>query len=221
MAVLRSEFNRIPYLGAFSVATDTLLMVPDNFGKIPEKDFSEALNVSVVRISICQSPLIGVFVAANQQGAIVPDLFGVDEEKIQNKIDIKTVMIPGKYTALGNQVLANDNGALVNPDLPEEAVEVISQTLDVPVRPGTIAGLKSVGSAGVATNKGALLHSDIKESELEIAEEVLGVPIDIGTASRGIKNVGICIVANSEGALVGTNTTGPELGRIESSLGFV
>lgn len=221
MAVLRSEFNRIPYLGAFAVATDALLMVPDNFGKIPEKNFSKALGVSVVRVSICQSPLIGVFVAGNQHGVIVPDLFGVDEEEFQERIEIKTVRIPGKYTALGNQVLANDNGALINPDIPDEAVDIISKTLDVPARRGTIAGLKSVGSAGVTTNRGALLHSNIEESELEIAEEILGVPIDIGTASRGIKNVGICVVANSKGALVGTNTTGPELGRIESSLGFV
>jgi translation initiation factor 6 len=43
----------------------------------------------------------------------------------------------------------------------------------------------------------------------------------VGTACAGLKFVGLCVVANSKGALAGSSTTGPELGRIESSLGFI
>jgi len=135
------------------------------------------------------------------------------------KVDIKKV--PGKYTALGNHVLANDKGAIVNPDLPSETSDLIEETLDVPIRKSTIAGLKNVGASGVATNEGVLLHPETNEEELEIIEESLEVQGDIGTASSGVKYPGTCVVANSNGALTGENTTGPELGRIENALGFI
>jgi len=134
---------------------------------------------------------------------------------------MKVRRIPGKYTALGNQILANDNGAIVNPDFPDETVEKIEKALGVSTRRSTIAGLKNVGASGVATNKGVLLHIEASEEELEIVEETLQVSGDIGTASSGVKYVGTCIVANSSGAITGKNTTGPELGRIENSLGFI
>ncbi|KXB02598.1 hypothetical protein AKJ45_02710 [candidate division MSBL1 archaeon SCGC-AAA261F19] len=221
MGVVKINFDHIPYLGLFTLATDNLLIVPKRFRKIPEKTIKEAMDVQVIQSEIYMSPLIGVLSAGNRSGAVVPDLFGIDEKRLQKELGIKTVQVPGKYTALGNHILANDNGALVNPDLPDEVIEIISETLNVSTKQSTIAGLKSVGSAGVATNRGALLHSDASKEELKIAEETLGVPADVGTASRGIKYVGVCIAANSKGALTGKNTTGPELGRIESSLGFL
>jgi translation initiation factor 6 len=118
-------------------------------------------------------------------------------------------------------VLANDNGALASPYLSAEAIETISKTLGVPTEQGTIAGINNVGAAGVATNKGALLHPDATTEEVEAAEEILGVPVDVGTGCGGVKYVGVCIIANSYGAITGETTTGPELGRIESALGFI
>jgi translation initiation factor 6 len=85
----------------------------------------------------------------------------------------------------------------------------------------TIAGLKNVGAAAVATNKGVLVHPDIRDDEINLVKGVLRVPIDVGTACSGIKYIGTCVVANSHGAITGENTTGPELGRIESALGFI
>jgi translation initiation factor 6 len=122
---------------------------------------------------------------------------------------------------MGNMVLANDKGALASPNLSADAIETISKTLGVPTEQGTIAGINNVGAAGVATNKGALLHPDATAEEAEAAEEILGVPVDVGTGCGGVKYVGVCMIANSYGAIVGETTTGPELGRIESALGFI
>lgn len=219
MTVVRLNFSKMPYIGAFALATDSLLAVPSRFGKI-SKESTKALDVPVYNTLVSDSSLIGVLSAGNSRGIIVPDLIDTDEERLEEKLGTKVERIPGKHTALGNQVLVNDNGAIVNPDLPDEAVEEIEKSLEVPVRRSTIAGLKNVGASGVATNKGVLLHTEINEGELEIVKETLEVPADIGTASSGVKYIGTCIVANSNGALTGENTTGPELGRIENTLGF-
>ncbi|KXA89447.1 hypothetical protein AKJ61_02840 [candidate division MSBL1 archaeon SCGC-AAA259B11] len=219
MSVVRLNFSDMPYLGAFALATDNFLAVPSRFGKIPKKS-SEALKVPISKTLISQSTLIGILSAGNSKGVIVPDHIDTDEEILEETLETEVTRVPGKSIALGNQVLVNDEGAIVNPDLPDESIDVIRKTLGVPVKRSTIAGLKNVGASGVATNRGVLLHTDINEGELEIVEEVLKVPADIGTASSGVKYVGTCIVANSYGALIGENTTGPELGRIENTLGF-
>lgn len=219
MSVVRLNFSDIPYLGAFALATDEFLAVPSRFGNIPEET-SETLGVPMFKTLVSESTLIGVLSAGNSNGVIVPDHIDTDEKRLEEKIETKVSRVPGKSTALGNQVLTNDKGAIVNPDLPDEAIDMIRETLDIPTKRSTIAGLKNVGASAVATNKGALLHTDVTEGEFEIVEDVLQVPADIGTAAGGVKYVGTCIVSNSNGALIGENTTGPELGRIENTLGF-
>ncbi len=219
MTVTRMNFNHITYLGAFALATDNLLLVPSIFEKIP-KETSE-LEVPVIKTLVGQSSLIGILAAGNSHGIAVPDMIDVKEERLDEQIDSKVTVIPGKYTALGNQILANDKGAIVNPDLPKNTVDLIEKALGVQTRRSTIAGLRNTGAAGVATNKGVLLHPETTEEELEIVEKTLQVQGDIGTALSGVKYIGTCIIANSSGALTGKNTTGPELGRIENALGFI
>jgi translation initiation factor 6 len=46
------------------------------------------------------------------------------------------------------------------------------------------------------------------------------VPADIGTINYGGPLVGSGLIANHEGYVVGERTTGPELGRIEATLGY-
>ncbi len=220
MTVLRVDFSDIPYLGAFAMATDEFVAVPSRLGKIPP-EAGETLDVGMIETMISASSLIGVMATANSNGVIVPDLIDTDEDRLSEKLDTDVDIVPTRKTALGNQVLANDNGAIVNPDLSDEAIGVIEETLNIEARRSTVAGLKNVGASAVATNKGALLHIEAEEEELEVIENVLDVQADIGTASSGVKYVGTCIVANSNGALTGKNTTGPELGRIENTLGFI
>jgi translation initiation factor 6 len=220
MPIVRVNFGRLPYLGVFALATEKMALLPGRFGT-REKLVRDALGVRAVRASISKSPLIGVLAAGNSRGLIASNLMEAEEEELLTNVGINVVRMPSKYTATGNMVLANDRGALVNPDLSDEVLSLIGKTLGVPVERGTIAGLKNVGAAGVATNKGALVHPDASSEELELVEDALKVPVDIGTACGGVRYVGVCMIANSRGAMVGTTTTGPELGRIESALGFI
>jgi translation initiation factor 6 len=220
MPVIRVSFNKIPYLGVFSLATDKIALFPKRF-HFRERVVQDALGVPVTRANVHSSSLLGILVAGNSNGLVCSDLLEPEEEERLAELGLKVSRIPGRYTAFGNLVMANDNGALVNPDLPDEVLKLISESLEVPVERGTIAGVKNVGAAGVATNRGALVHPDVTSEELEHLSSVLGVPAEVGTACGGVKHVGLCLVANSNGAIAGRVTTGPELGRVENALGFI
>lgn len=220
MSIVRMSFNRIPYLGAFAMCTDKIALFPAQF-HFREQDVQDALDAPVVKSSLGKSPLIGILMAGNSNGFVCSDLFDVGSSGELSKLGANIRQVPGKFTAFGNLILANDKGAIVNPDLPDEILKLVGENLGVHIQRGTIAGIKNVGAVGIATNRGALLHPDVSESELKFVEKVLGVPADVGTACSGVKFVGLCVVANSKGAVVGINTTGPELGRIDSALGFI
>jgi len=66
-----------------------------------------------------------------------------------------------------------------------------------------------------------LCHPQASESELETLEDHLDVYADLGTINYGTPLLGSGLVANDESYLVGEDTTGPELGRIEDTLGFL
>jgi translation initiation factor 6 len=66
-----------------------------------------------------------------------------------------------------------------------------------------------------------LCHPKATDEELDALEALLDVPADIGTINYGGALVGSGLVANDAGYVCGEETTGPELGRIESALGFI
>ncbi len=214
MTVKRMDIGRIPFIGAFAFCTDKFAVFP--MGISFDEGTAESLGVPLAKMSVSASPLLGIFLAGNSNGIICPDAF-----RLEDGNGFGVDYIPGKLTALGNLVLANDHGAIVSPDFPDETIGVISNRLGVPVERGTVANFNNVGAVGVATNNGVLLHPNVTESEIEHVQKVLGVQADVGTACSGLEFLGLCVLANSRGALAGTTTTGPELGRIESSLGFL
>lgn len=90
----------------------------------------------------------------------------------------------------GNVVLANDYGAYVHPDLTREAIQIIKDTLAVPVERGDLAGVRTVGTAAVATNAGVLCHPKATDEELDFLEDALDVRADVGTVNYGAPLVG-------------------------------
>ena len=120
-------------------------------------------------------------------------------------------VVQEKKTALGNIILCNDYGAVVDPRLKPKTVGIIEKALKVPVEPGTIGGLPQVGSLATASNKGVLANPIIDESEKKHLSEVLKVPVSVGTVNSGVPYPKAGIVVNSKGAVVGSHTLGSEL----------
>ena len=208
-----------PIIGVFATCTEDVVLVPP--GTKPETCaiLEDSLDVRVIETLVNGSVAIGALSRGNSNGFLFS--FGTDTGKIQELTGVKAEILPDKLNAVGNIILANDFAALVHPELSDRVIETIANTLKVEVYRGTIAGIKNVGMAGAVTNKGLLVHPKVTSSEREILEEIFELPVYIGTTNFGTQMLGSGLLANSKSYLAGSDTTGPELGRIEEALGFI
>jgi len=219
--LLRAAFSGSPYIGVFARATNDCLLVRPDVEESLRDSCGAELDVEVVPTTVGGSGTVGSLVCGNENGLLVSSRIRERErERIGDAVDLSITELPGRINAAGNVVLANDSGAYVHPDLPREAIQAVKDGLDVPVRRGDIAGVQTVGTAAVATNRGVLCHPKSTDEELDELEDHLDVPADIGTINYGGPLVGSGLIANDEGYIVGESTTGPELGRIDSALGY-
>ncbi|MEF8813459.1 MAG: translation initiation factor IF-6 [Halovenus sp.] len=219
--MLRAAFSGSPYVGVFARATDDVLLVRPDVDADLGETCGEELGVPVVETTVGRAGTVGSLTAGNANGILVTSRATERErERIADATGLPVCELPGRVNAAGNVVLANDSGAYVHPDLAREAVTAVRDCLDVPVERGDLAGVQTVGTAAVATNRGVLCHPKSTDDELDRLEEILSVPADIGTINYGGPLVGSGLLANDTGYVVGERTTGPELGRIDSALGY-
>ncbi len=179
------------------------------------------LKAKVVELCIADSSIIGSLLMMNSHGVVVTEFADEATQRLIAGQRLKVFPIKDVINAAGNDILANDHGALVHPDLKAATVKKIGETLGVPVHKGTIAQLGTVGMAAVVTNKGCLCHPKVTTEEKQLMEKVFEVEVMIGTVNHGFPMIGSGLVANSQGAIIGNMTTGIEMGRIEEALGFL
>ena len=208
-----------PMIGVFATCTDNIALVPPMTKLDICARIEKSLDVRVVEILVNGSVVVGALSRGNSNGFLFS--YGTNTRELQKLTGVKVETLPDRLNAVGNIVLANDSASLVHPELSDRAIEAISRTLNVEVYRGTIAGIKNVGMAGVVTNKGLLVHPRVTSSEREILEKIFELPVSIGTTNFGTQMLGSGILANSNGYLAGSETRGPELGRIEEALGFI
>jgi len=215
------DFNENPNVGVFCRTNDEVVFTRKGLIKKVKNKITETLNVKLIELNIADATIVGSLMAFNSHGAVVCDFIDKEAIDIIKNEGFKVCIIDDKLNAVGNDVLVNDNGCLVHPDMKEASIKKISQTLDVSVKKGTIANLNTVGMCAVATNKGCLCHPKVTDGEIHNLEKVFDVPVMIGTVNHGSPVIGSGLVANTKGAIIGNLTTGREMGRIEEALGFL
>ena len=181
------------------------------------REFEEGLGVKAHCVNIADSYLIGSLAAGNSNGLVVSPYTSESEIDTLKKIT-NVEKLSSALSAAGNNILANDHAAIVNPKLSKKAIEIIKDVLDVDVQRATIANLRTVGAMAVATNKGVLVNADVTDHELLKMQEVFDVPIVRGTANFGSGFVGSSVLTNDQGYVAGSDTTTIEIGRIEDAL---
>jgi translation initiation factor 6 len=220
--VLRAALSGSSYVGVFCRATDDCVLVRPDLDDDLQESFEAELEAPVVPTTVGGSATVGALATGNENGLLVSSRVSQREvDRIEEATGLPVHDLPGRVNAAGNVVLANDAGAYVHPDLSRKAVQAVQDALDVPVERGDLAGVRTVGTAAVATNRGVLCHPKSTDEELDFLEDLLGVPADLGTINYGGPLVGSGLLANEYGYVVGNDTTGPELGRIESALGYI
>ena len=220
--MLRASFAGSSYVGVFARATDDCLLVRPDVDESLVDDMAEEFGARAVPTTVGGSSTVGALAVGNENGLLVSSrVLDRERDAIEEAIDLPVSELPGRINAAGNVVLANDYGAWVHPELPDRALDAVESGLGVPAERGSLADVRTIGTAAVATNEGVLCHPKSREPELEALEAHLDVRADIGTINYGAPLVGSGLVANESGYVVGEDTTGPEIGRIEDALGYI
>jgi translation initiation factor 6 len=211
MAIVLSDIFGDPNVGIFSFANDKIAILPAGVSQKKISSFHEILGVEPCAVGIAESRLVGIYVVGNSNAVLVPYITTKDELKQLRSTGAHIEIIKEKRTALGNIILCNDNGAIVDPRLKRNTVTELENTLEVPVRPSTIGGLPHVGALATASNKGVLVNPVISDAESRTISSILGVPVSKGTINSGVPYPKAGLVVNSRGAIVGSHTLGSEL----------
>ncbi len=219
MGVERLRFRRNPNIGLYGFSNEKSCFLGRVLKKTMRDKISEALGTPVISGTMMGTSLAGIFSAGNSKGIIVSDKLFENEIKALEK-QTSVLTLKTSFTALGNLILCNDHGCIISEEIKKHSGK-ISDFLGVPVKTGTIAGMDLVGSLALATNKGCLAYKMIETSEAKAIGKVLKVGVDVGSVNFGNYWVRSGIIANSRGAVVGEQTSGPELGIIAETLGFV
>ena len=212
-----SRYAGTPNIGVYTAVNESFAFIAGDAAPEFVKDVEEALQVETTLMTVAGSFVIGSLVVMNSNGAVVSGLADSREMEIIGKC-IKCTPIDDPLNAAGNNILANDKGAIVNPGYTKDLIKGISDALGVECVPSTIAGINTVGSICRATNKGCVCHADASDDDMKLIEDVLKVECIRTTVNHGSRMLGAGILANSKGALIGDDTTPIEMGKIEEGL---
>jgi len=218
MKIVKADFEKNPFVGLFLRANDNLLLAPKNAPDKLVEAASEALGTEAVRMFVNQSHLIGLYTAMNSRGCLLPKTAEAEEMLLLKKAGLNVCTLPENFAAVGNNVAANDKGAVVNPAMGAKERRIVADCLGVEVVARRIAGFSTVGALTVATNSGFLTCNEAGEEDLEVLEKGFGVKGGRGSSNMGTPFNSLGVVANSRAAVVGELTTGFEAGRIHEAL---
>jgi translation initiation factor 6 len=220
--IARTDFEGDSNVGAFGIATDRFIFVSPKMSEKSLDALERTFNLPLIQTTVASLDAVGLVAVANSNGILVPHTI-YDEELAQLKASAEVTVdyLDDKMTALGNIIVANDNGALCHPDFDAKARRKIGDVLGVEVVPGTLAKLPIVGANTIATNQGAVVHPMVTDAEIELLSQLLKVHVEVGTVNRGSPYTSLGVIANVDGMIAGTDTTGVELAHISQVLGFV
>ncbi|MDE1762346.1 MAG: translation initiation factor IF-6 [Candidatus Micrarchaeota archaeon] len=221
-SILKIEIEGNSYVGAFGVATEKFAIISNNVSHKKEYAIAETLGVKVHRVMIDNSYLVGIYVAANSNGMLLPKTASQDEIRHIKKEtgDFSVEILDSDMNALRNNILANDKIAIINPEYTSREEKAISDVLGVEAVRMEIGGFTTVGANNILTNKGMVLNNRVTEEETKQIERMVKLQAEQSTANLGSLNIGLCAIANSKGVVLGDRTTGFELARITTALGF-
>jgi len=211
MPIALSDIFGDPNVGIFSFANEKLAVLPAGVSQKKLAMYEQALGVQAYGIGIADSRLVGIYAVGNSNSLLVQYITTEDELKMLESTGVNVVVVNEKRTALGNVIICNDYGAVLDPRLKPDTVEAVEDALKVPVMTSTIGGLPHIGSLATASNKGVLANPIIRDSERKQIAKALNVEVHSGTINSGIPYPRSGVVVNSRGAVVGSSTLGAEL----------
>jgi translation initiation factor 6 len=220
LGVVKHNINGNDYLGVFATSTDKYALVWEGVSKRDRGTIAENLKVKCIGVSIARSDLIGIFSRGNSNGLVLSNMTEDKEVEAIRKsgIDIKIGRLDSDLNTVGNNILANDKVAIVNPDYTRNEMNSIGEILDVEVVGAEAGEFKTVGASNILTNKGIVVNNRCTDAEADRIKEITGFDVVRTTANTGALSIGLSAIANSFGIIIGESTTGFEMARMLEAL---
>ena len=212
LGIYRYDVYKSPNIGLFAKANDSIIIVPFGFAETKTSKLIKYLQVEEVYSYLGNTRIIGSMSVINNNWIFVTSIASDEEIQILKKTSgLNVERLQTKFTAIGNLISTNDNGALVSPLFNGDVDEQVRDVLGVQIYSMRVAGFIQTGSMVVATNTGAAVHPKASEEEIKAISEALQVQVEPVTVNSGIPFVSSGIIANSKSVIVGNLTSGPEL----------
>lgn len=217
MAVYRTDFLGSPNVGLFGYTNEEFCLLGGQIPPTVVDGVKKALEVKVHQLKVCGTDLMGVFCVGNSNALLVPEIvFDKEFEKLE-RLGCSPVVIETDFTALGNNILCNDNGCVLSLDFPPEEVKQIEKSLKVPVVLGTIGELHNVGALAVLSGSVCVVSPDATEKERKLLEKTLAVRCVEGTANLGMPYLRAAVLANNKGMVISSACSGVEIANIDNA----
>lgn len=217
MAVYRTDFLSNPNVGLFGYASEEFCLLGEHIQKEQVKETAKVLGVDIHQVRLCGTELIGVFCTGNSNALLVPEILFDHEFENLKELGCLPVIIETELTALGNNILCNDNGCVLSLDFPDTAVKQIKKALAVPVKKSTIGELHNVGALAVLSGPVCIVSPDATEKERKLIEKTLAVKCVEGTANMGMPYLRAAVLANSKGMVISAACSGVEIANIDNA----
>ena len=219
--ILRTSFHQNPNVGLYGFANDKFCLLGTNVPHAIAAEIKEVLQVPTHTISIASTSLTGALIAGNNKCILVPNIIFDSELKHLDKLGINYKLLETEFTALGNNIVANDHAALISPDL-EPLKNEIKEALQIEhIGIMEIDDLKVIGALVVLNDKGCYLSAHATEEDAQHIHKLFNIPVTRGTVNLGSPYVSAGIIVNKHGLVIGERTGGPEAVAIDEALGFL
>ncbi|MFW9856416.1 MAG: translation initiation factor IF-6 [Candidatus Thorarchaeota archaeon] len=207
------EIELIDFLGSQHIGVPLFAAEAYAFGPItsPPKLIDLMKRRLQADVFLVSDTILGSLVAGNSYGLVVSKVISAEVLGQLKNTQLPVYQAP-EFFAFGNVALVNDQGGIISPIIPNEIRKEISDTLDVPIEPKTLANSDLVGSLAYANNNGGLFSPLSKEDEIAEIKSILKLKeVGIGSVNKGSEFVASGIFGNSKGMFIGRETTGIEL----------
>ncbi|MCX6709716.1 MAG: translation initiation factor IF-6 [Candidatus Woesearchaeota archaeon] len=206
-----------PNIGLYCYATDRYCLVGRVVSDKFASEIGKILGVPVHRINIAGISLIGDLIAGNDRCLLVPKIVFDDELSELDRLGIKYRVVGGDLTALGNNMLANNNGAVISSEYSDEETLEIEEALGVKVLRAKIGQMTIVGSSAIMNATSGVINPNISPAEKSLFEDTLKVKFYRSTVNFGNPFVKSGMILNSKGLILGDPTTTIELMQIQEA----
>jgi translation initiation factor 6 len=221
MKLYKTNLSGNPNVGLYAFCTDSYCLLAPEFTAAQVKIIEKVLNVPVYQLRLSRTSLLGALVTGNSKALLVPSIVFEEDRAVLERLKLPYTIVPSRLTALGNNILCNDVGALVNPEYSANIKKLIRQTLQTALHPGTIADTDVPGSCAVHNKQGAVLHAFASEKDINEVEALLQLKTVPATVNFGNPYVHSGLFANSYGMVIGDKSTAIEIENIYEALRFL